>query len=564
MSIKIVTTAEMRAIEAAADSGGVSYAQMMENAGRAVAQAIDEWMGAAGATILVLVGPGNNGGDGLVAARYLSEMGATVHVYVWKRNVQNDKNWELLRPLPIPCVFMKEDSALTTLRDQVRRCDVVVDALLGTGIERPIRGDLEQLLAAVTEELAARRKPRDTALCAPAEGAVERITPTLVAVDVPSGLNSDTGALDPATPEADLTVTMAAVKRGLILSPGMRAVGKLVVADIGIPADLSSHIGLEMASPALVAGLLPARPCDANKGTFGKAMIVAGSVNYTGAPQLAAMAAVRAGTGLVTLAFPQAIHPIVAARLIEATYLLLPHDMGVLAPGAVKVLADRVSNYDALLLGPGITQEKPTAEFIEALLGGHQSGVRRRVGFLHTGGNTEGDDGDGVRLPPLVVDADGLNLLAKMEGWWQRLPSPAVLTPHPGEMARLVGCSTAEVLADRIGCATEMAAKWGHVVLLKGAHSLVAAPDGRLVVLPFANPALATAGSGDVLAGVVVAMRAQGLPAFEAAVVGGYLHGLAGELARDLIYEAGVTAGDLPGLLPTALRRLHGLEAGEC
>jgi len=203
------------------------------------------------------------------------------------------------------------------------------------------------------------------------------------------------------------------------------------------------------------------------------------------------------------------------------------------------------------------------AEFIEALLGGHQSGARRRVGFLHSGGDTEGDDGDGVRLPPLVVDADGLNLLAKMEQWWQRLPAPAVLTPHPGEMARLVGCSTDEVLADRIGCATEMAARWGHVVLLKGAHSVVAAPDGRRLVLPFANPALATAGSGDVLAGVVVAMRAQGLPAFEAAVVGGYLHGLVGELARDLIYESGVGAGDLPGLLPTALRRLQGLDIGE-
>ena len=562
MSIKIVTTAEMRAIEAAADSGGVSYAQMMENAGRAVAQAVDEWMGAEGATILVLVGPGNNGGDGLVAARYLSEMGAAVQVYVWKRNVQDDKNWELLQLLPVPCVFMKDDSTLTTLRDLVRRSDIVVDALLGTGIERPIRGDLQQLLAAVTEELTARRKPRDATLCAPAEGVVERVTPVLVAVDVPSGLNSDTGALDPATPHADLTVTMAAVKRGLILSPGTRAVGKLVVADIGIPAELLSDISFDMASPALVASMMPARSCDANKGTFGKAMIVAGSVNYTGAPQLAAMAAVRAGTGLVTLALPQAIHPIVAARLIEATFLLLPHDMGVLAPGAVKVLADRVSDYDALLLGPGITQEKATAEFIEALLGGHPSGARRRVGFLHAGGDTEGGDGDGVRLPPLVVDADGLNLLAKMEQWWQRLPAPAVLTPHPGEMARLVGCSTDEVLADRIGCATEMAAKWGHVVLLKGAHSLVAAPDGRLVVLPFANPALATAGSGDVLAGAVVAMRAQGLPAFEAAVVAGYLHGLVGELARDLIFETGVGAGDLPGLLPTALRRLQGLDIG--
>lgn len=562
MSIKIVTTEEMRAIEAAADAAGVGYDQMMENAGRAVANAVGEWMGADGATIVVLVGPGNNGGDGLVAARYLAEMGADVHVYVWKRNTSNDKNWDRLRPLPITTVAMRDDKGLDALHDLLRRADIVVDALLGTGIERPIRGELQQLLTAVTADLAARRKPQDAALCAPAEGALEVLSPTLVAVDVPSGLNSDTGALDPATAVADMTVTMAAVKRGLVLAPGMRAVGKMVIADIGIPEDLSSHIRLEMATPALAAAWLPARPCDANKGTFGKALIVAGSVNYTGAPQLAAMAAVRAGTGLVTLALPQAIHAIVAARLLEATYLLLPHDMGVLAPPAVKVLADKMGEYDALLLGPGLTQEKPTAEFITELLGGNQAGSKRRVGFVHAGiGAEAASDTAGARLPPLVVDADGLNLLAKMERWWQRLPAPAVLTPHPGEMARLVGCSTDEVLADRIGCATEMAAKWGHVVLLKGAHSLIADPDGRVVVLPFANPALATAGSGDVLAGIVVGMRAQGLPAFEAAVTGSYLHGLAGELARELVYETGVAAGDLPGLVPRALRRLRGLDA---
>jgi NAD(P)H-hydrate epimerase len=559
MGIKIVTTDEMRAIEAAADAAGVGYDLMMENAGRAVAEAIDEWMGADGAHVVVLVGPGNNGGDGLVAARYLVEMGATVHVYVWKRNTEKDKNWDMLRHLPITAVLMRDDKNLETLHTWLGQADVVVDALLGTGIERPIRGDLQQLLAAVTGDLAVRRKPRDAALCAPAEGVPELITPTLVAVDVPSGLNSDTGAADAATPTADMTVTMAAVKRGHILAPGLCTVGKLVVADIGIPDELADPINLEMVAPATVAALLPVRPCNANKGTFGKALIVAGSVNYTGAPPLAAMAAVRAGTGLVTLALPQAIHPIVASRLIEATYILLPHDMGVLAPAAVKVLTDKMGDYDAVLLGPGLTQEKPTAEFVIELLGGPQAGGKRRVGFLHTEAAGEHNAAD-TRLPPLVVDADGLNLLAKVEQWWQRLPSPAVLTPHPGEMARLVGCSTDEVLADRIGCAAEMAAKWGHVVLLKGAYSLIADPRGRVVVLPFANPALATAGSGDVLAGVIVGMRAQGLPAFEAAVVGGYLHGLAGELARDIVFEAGAGAGDLPGLVPRAIRRLRGLD----
>ncbi|MDW8072315.1 MAG: NAD(P)H-hydrate epimerase, partial [Anaerolineae bacterium] len=489
MGIKVVTTEEMRQIENTADASGVTFAQMMENAGRSVAEAVDAWIGAKDARVLVLVGPGNNGGDGLVAARYLADMGAAVHLYIWKREIKEDKNWELACAKNLPVTWLAEDRDLTALRQLVVQSDIIVDALLGTGNVRPIKGELELLLQTVRHTLAERRRPRDASLCAPAEGNPKVAMPVVVAVDVPTGLNSDTGALDPVALPADLTVTMAAVKRGHILSPGVRAVGKLVVADIGIPATLSDHIRMEMATPAMVAALLPERPADAHKGTFGKALIVAGSVNYTGAPQLAAHAAVRAGTGLVTLALPQAIHPIVAAHLVEATYLLLPHDMGVLAPDAVRVLAERVGDYDAVLIGPGLTQEKPAAEFLQELLGGAPATGRRRVGFLH---REEPEPGEaGITLPPLVVDADGLNLLAKIEQWWRRLPASSILTPHPGEMARLIGCETKDVVADRIGCAVEMAARWGHVVLLKGAYTLVADPEGRVVVLPFANPALA-------------------------------------------------------------------------
>lgn len=558
MSIKVVTTEEMRQIESAADASGVTFAQMMENAGRAVAEAIGEWIGAKDTNVLVLVGPGNNGGDGLVAARYLADMGAAVHLYVWKRETKGDKNWELVCEKNLSVTWLSDDQNLTGLRQLVAQSDIIVDALLGTGNVRPIKGELELLLQTVRQILEERRRPRDAGLCAPSEGSPEISMPVVVAVDVPTGLNSDTGALDPAALPADLTVTMAAVKRGHILSPGVRAIGKLVVADIGIPAALSDHIRMEMATSAMVASLLPERPADANKGTFGKALIVAGSANYTGAPQLAARAAVRAGTGLVTLALPEAIHPIVAAHMVEATYLLLPHDIGVLAPDAVRVLAEKVEGYDALLIGPGLTQEKPTAEFLQELLGGAQAASRRRVGFLH---REEGEPAEpGIALPPLVVDADGLNLLAKIDQWWRLLPSQSILTPHPGEMARLIGCETKDVVADRIGCTVEMAARWGHIVLLKGAYTLVAEPEGRVVVLPFANPALATAGSGDVLAGAIVAMRAQGLPPFEAAVVGGYLHGLAGELAREMMYEVGVGAGDLPNFLPLAIKCLRGLK----
>jgi hydroxyethylthiazole kinase-like uncharacterized protein yjeF len=554
--LKIVTTDEMRRIETDADAGGLSYDQMMENAGRAVAEAIDEWIGAEGVRVLVLVGPGNNGGDGLVVARHLNEMGATANIYVWKRETEGDNNWELALARDIPVTLMADDADFGTLRSLLAEADVVVDALLGTGVTRPIQGDLKRLLDETRTAIRQRQQPVDRPLVAPAEGVALVDSPLVVALDVPSGLNSDDGALDPAALPANLTVTLAAVKRGHVIFPGAGAVGKLVVGDIGIPADLYADITLEMATPAQIIGMLPHRLAGSHKGTFGKALVIAGSVNYTGAAYLAAGSATRVGTGLVTLAPPQPIFPIVAARLVEATYLLLPHDMGVLAPGAVNILSEKVGNYDALLLGPGVGQEKPTEEFLGQFLGGQEAVRKSKVGFGRQK-DVDAESPADVEFPPLVVDADGLNFLAKLENWWERLPPQTILTPHPGEMARLMDGEIAEVQADRLGCASEMAARWGHVVVLKGAHTVITAPDGRIAVLPFANPAMATAGSGDVLAGAVVGMRAQGLPPFEAALVGAYLHGLAGELARDAIGDAGVVAGDLMGLLPLAISRLR-------
>jgi NAD(P)H-hydrate epimerase len=302
----------------------------------------------------------------------------------------------------------------------------------------------------------------------------------------------------------------------------------------------------------MVRSWLPPRPPDAHKGTFGRALIVAGSSNYTGAARLAGAAAVRAGAGLVTLAVPIPIHEPVAAGLAEATYILLPHELGVVAEPAAEVLAEVVDRYDALLLGPGLGREQETIAFVERLLAGKVD--RRSVGFLPT----EEPSVASVVLPPLVVDADGLNILAEWPAWHERLPPGTVLTPHPGEMARLMGCSTREVQEDRVEVARRQAKAWGHVVVLKGAYTVVAAPDGRTVLEPFANPGLATGGTGDVLAGVVVALRAQGLPPFEAAAAGAYLHGLAGELAWADLGEAGMAAGDLLRYLPQAWRRVVG------
>jgi NAD(P)H-hydrate epimerase len=415
---------------------------------------------------------------------------------------------------------------------------IIVDALLGTGVSRPIEGTLAGLLDQTGTSITVRRAPhaQQGALVEPAFSNIDpNIGPVVVALDVPSGLNSDTGAVDPHTLPADLTVTLAAVKRGHVVMPGPSVVGQLVVGDIGIEPDRYDSAVLEMATAPAVADMLPARPVDAHKGTFGTAMLVAGCVNYTGAAILAGQAATRVGTGLVRMAPPAAIQPIVAARLSEATYWPLPHTDGLIAPGAVALLQEKLVTTDALLVGPGLGLADSTTAFLKALLAEPEA------------------------LPPLILDADALNILANQgQDWWQALPPRSILTPHPGEMARLTASTTQAVQANRLEITAESAAKWQQIVLLKGAHTIVADPAGRTVVLPFANPALAKAGSGDVLAGTIVGLRAQGLDSFEAAVAGAYLHGLAGELARDDLGAIAVVAGDLVGYLVMASRMVRG------
>ncbi len=547
--MKVVTVAQMRAIEAASDAAGHTYAAMMERAGRAVAQVLMARQEVKKKRVLVLVGPGNNGGDGLVAARYLAQAGAEVACYLTRpRDPQTDENFRRLQEPGVFCTDTDADPDLRRLRQLAAGADVLIDALLGTGAALPLKGTIAQVLQAVGEVLRRRAAPpppewvRVGGLPEP----VPETRPVVVAVDGPSGMDFDSGALDPAALPADLTVTFAYPKRGHFRFPAAAALGELVVADIGTDPALAADVDLEVVTPEMVRGWLPPRPPDAHKGTFGRALIVAGSANYTGAARLAGVAAVRAGAGLVTVALPASIHSAVAATLSEATYLLLPHELGVLAEPAVEVLAEQAGRYDVMLLGPGLGQEKETAEFLAALLRGRE---RRPVGFLRAGESAP----QPVPLPPLVVDADGLNLLARMEGWASLLPPGSILTPHPGEMARLMGCSTAEVQADRIEAARQKAREWGHVVVLKGAFTVVTGPDGRTVLEPFANPALATGGTGDVLAGVVVALRAQGLGPFEAAAAGAYVHGLAGELARRRLGPAGVAAGDLLPLIPEAM-----------
>lgn len=533
--MKVVTSSQMREIDEKANAGGLSTATMMENAGRAVAEEIGRRLETEGQEILVLVGPGNNGGDGLVAARHLHDSGAKVSLYLWKRKIREDEVFALTQERDIPCLRARDDPDFAGLRHLLSKAQLIIDALLGTGGgSRPITGTLKGLLDTVRERL--KEKPT-----------------FLVALDLPTGLDCDTGAVDPATIPAHLTVTLAFPKRGRFLFPGAAYIGELVVADIGIPEPLAQKIKTDLATAEMVAQILPPRPLNAHKGTFGKALIVAGSVNYTGAAYLASAAATRVGTGLVTLALAENLHPILASKLHEVTFLLLPHDLGALVPSALPLLAKSLPDYDALLLGPGLGREDQTVDFVHRLLGLHAAGVRRHIGFM-TG--EERGEPTPLELPPLVIDADGLNALAQAPEWWKSFPGPAVLTPHPGEMARLLDSSVKEIEKDRVGRVTSAAQKWGQVVLLKGAHSLVAAPDGRLTFSPFANPGLATAGTGDVLAGAIVGFLAQGLPPYQAAIAGVFLHGLAGEMARQEVGETGMVAGDLLPLLPQAISSL--------
>lgn len=552
--VKIITVEKSRELENRANESGLTFAEMMENAGRATAQAIHRRLGARDRRIVVLVGPGNNGGDGLVAAYHLSQMGAQVTCYIWKRQVAGDANFQRVEANGLGLLWAEDDTDSTALRGLLSSADVVVDALLGVGVDRPIGGSLQELLDAARQALAERRAAGGLAEAVPSAPA--RTSPLVVAVDCPTGLNCGSGALDPAALPADLTVTFAYPKAGLLRFPGAEAVGEIVIADIGIPPAFAADVPLEMATADRIRGWLPRRPRSAHKGTFGRALIVAGSVNYIGAAALAGAAAARVGTGLVTMALPLPIQTAVAAHLAEATYLLLPHDLGVIARGAVEVLQEKMGDYEALLLGPGLTQEKETVAFVHAFLGLEATERRGRIGFV---AGEAAEEVERPALPPLIVDADGLNALAQADGWWKVLPPDTILTPHPGEMARLMGGATTarEVQADREGVAARMAGAWNAVVVLKGAFTVVAAPDGRLMVLPFANAGLATAGSGDVLAGAIAGLRAQGLAAFEAAVAGAYLHGLAGELARTDLGEMGLVAGDLLPRLPLALRRLR-------
>ncbi|HML23611.1 MAG TPA: NAD(P)H-hydrate dehydratase, partial [Aggregatilinea sp.] len=510
----------------------------------------------------ILVGPGNNGGDGLVAGRVLAEElpGAHVGLFLLGARGDDDENFVRAREAGVFIAEAEQDGAqgFRVLQNLVANADVVIDALFGTSLRLPIKGDAAKVLQAARKALTLRsveHPQRSYATPADPEQAQSWSGPVIVAVDAPSGLDCDTGDLDPAALHADETITFAAAKPGLLTYPGAEAVGTLRVANIGLPARLPEldDIPVELVDVARVAASLPERSANSHKGTFGRLMVTAGSLNYIGAAYLVASAAYRIGAGLVTVAAPQILVPTLAGMIPEATWLLLPHDMGVINESAVKVLREELGSASAMVLGPGLGHEAVTADFLRSLLV-PQNDVQhaRSFGFVPVDEPGEAAQ-DESALPPLVIDADGLNLLAGMDDWPALLPPNTIVTPHPGEFGRLAGMQTAEVQANRLALAQAKAAEWNCIVVLKGAYTIIAAPDGRTAVQPFATATLAKAGTGDVLSGTIGGLLAQGLAPFDAAVAGAWLHGLAGvQAGKALGTTASVTASDVLDALPEA------------
>ncbi len=508
---KLVTVSEMLAIEKAADEAGLSYVRMMENAGASLAKAVAAHSHK-DKSILALIGPGNNGGDALVALAHLAVDRRTTSAYLVGRG-GDEEFVNRARSAGTEIHLLETDPDLKRLKDLLSSNPVWLDGLLGTGIRLPLRGDIARVLTAAAEMLQAMAKRA-----------------YVIAVDCPSGMDCHTGAVAPETFRADLTLTMAAVKRGMLTLPAFEYLGDLEVGDIGLPDDLFEWATIKhfVLDEAIARAPLAPRPLAAHKGTFGTALIVAGSRQYPGSALLAGKAAYRSGTGLVTIAAPESMQPGLVGQLPEATWLPLPEEDGWIAGKAAVQVEKGLRRATATLLGPGFGQEETTGEFVQKLL------------------KTD--------LPAPVVDADALKLLAKIEDWPARLPKDSVLTPHPKEMSILTKVDLETIQADRLETAVKYAKLWKHVVVLKGAFSVVAAPDGRAAMLPVATPALARAGTGDVLAGIITGIRAQGVPAFEAACTGVWLHGQAGlRAAARLGGTAGVLAGDLINELPALI-----------
>ena len=488
---------------------GIPALVLMENAGRMMVEVIEQQLPNK-KRFGVVVGKGNNGGDGLVMARHLAHLGRSVTVYLVS-DVHNfspsaQVNLKIAQNLGLPIVDAKQ--ILPTFNQ-----DVLIDAIFGIGLSRPIEGYLAKVIQKINKSNA-----------------------TIVAVDIPSGLNTDTGQPLGETIKADLTITVGLAKVGLLIEPGATLSGKIRVVDIGFPSSVVAEQMINTYWTGMADLSLPIRPANSHKGAFGRVFVLAGSTGMTGAATLTSQAVLKSGAGLVTLGIPQKLSQIMAVKLTEAMTLPLPDtEAGTLDLSAKSEICAHINQKKTIIaIGPGLSQHPRTAELIRQLL------------YSLT--------------QPAVIDADGLNALAKSVDLLSMLSKSnkrqLVITPHLGEMARLIDWSIDSIAKDPIGAATDLARVHQLTVVLKSVPVTIVDSEGQVWLNSTGNSGLATAGSGDVLTGLIAGFMAQGLTATQSAVSGVYLHGLAGDLAAERIGQHGLMATDILNELPTAIKEI--------
>ena len=514
--MRVVTAEEMKQIDReACENFGLPGIVLMENAGLRVVEVIENNVSEVKDKIFtILVGKGNNGGDGLVVARHLLNRGAQVKVLLLAtpEEFQGDArvNLNIWQKLGQPFYQVNQVNGINIVKVALLNTHLVVDALYGTGF----RGAVNEKVGRVIELINASNLP-------------------VVALDIPSGLLADSGQTNGPCIRANHTVTFGLPKLGLVVEPGASFTGELHVADISLPKLLteSKAIKRQLLTRELVASWFKPRSSTAHKGTYGHVLVVAGARGMVGAARMTAKGALKSGAGLVTLALPHNLQPVAAANLDEAMTIGLPEtDQGTLALAAREEILAACQRADVLALGPGLSTQTETVELVKSLL----------------------PDLD----IPVVLDADALNSLAGASDVLSRLTVPAVITPHPGEMGRLLGKPISEVQGDRLNVTSNAAQEWRVVTLLKGARTLIGIPGGELYINPTGNPGMASGGSGDILTGVLAGLMAQGLAPGQAAAAAAFLHGSAGDLAAKRLGQHSVLAGDILSHLPEAMQKL--------
>lgn len=514
--MKLANPEQMRAIDAyAINELGIPGVVLMENAALKVVEEAEKMLGSLkGRNILLLAGKGNNGGDAFAAARHLFNRGAAVVVYITAKleDVTGDAgvNLSIVWKMGIKLVELMENGDYAEFLKDVEKAELIIDGIFGTGFKGKIRGLVRDIAESINSSL-------------------KRV----LAIDIPSGVDGETGKVSGICIRAERTVTFCLPKAGVIMHPGCEYAGELVVADIGIPkaAIEKQNIKAEVIDREMVSSIIPKRKDNSNKGDYGRVLLVSGSTGMTGSGCLCANAALRSGVGLVYLGVPASLSPIYSSVLLEPIVVPLDDNgEGRLSGRSADTILDRLEKMDAAAIGPGLSTGEGVAEDVFKVV------EHAKV--------------------PLVLDADALNAIAGDINVFKKLKTQAIITPHPGEMARLTGLSIKEIQADRSAIASRFAGEWGIVVVLKGSRTVIALPDGRMYINTCGNPGMATGGTGDVLTGIIAGLAAQGMTPANAAIAGVYLHARAGDAAAERKGMAGMVAGDLLEELPYILKAL--------